>query len=101
MNASKSNFLTKRELLIFLGCSTLFVMFLFFIDEGYYSFESFTKIENLVPFLLYLVVALAGQILLANTYYFFTKKQSITWVSALLGPVVSVSILIAVLLAFN
>lgn len=90
--------LQRDDLYLFLSISIAFVFILFFIDEGHYSLESFTKFENLFPFLLYLIVALSGQIFLFRLLSFFKLEKNKRWISAIFGPVVSIGILIAYVL---
>jgi len=56
--------ITHREILIFLISSLAIVLFLFYIDEGYYSFDWIKEPFALVVLLIYLVPIFLCQILL-------------------------------------
>lgn len=54
---------TEKELRIIFGAAFLLTMFLFYIDEGYYSFQWMTKWLNWLIFFIYFVLLSFGQLL--------------------------------------
>ncbi len=94
MNTQKQDFVSNKEVLGFILFSALLVAFLFYIDEGNYSFEWALRPDHIPIFLIYLIVALAGQVITARIFWLFDKGVLKTLVSTFVGPFVSVAILI-------
>jgi len=50
-----------KQIMMFMSSSLLCVLFLFFIDEGFYSFNWMTDFGNWIAFMIYLVGLFVGQ----------------------------------------
>jgi hypothetical protein len=61
----------KHDVLKVISCNVLVILFLFFIDEGYYDFRWAFSIGNWVAFGLYFAIFFIGQFI---TYYILLRK---------------------------
>lgn len=66
------NITENRQYVIALVIALFVTVILFYIDEGYYSFESFRKPGNYIPFVIYVAGIWFGQYVIARLLF---RKQ--------------------------
>lgn len=82
------------EFLIFSICSVLVTSFLFFIDEGLYSFRWMTNWGSWIVFVIYAIPILMGQLLMSSILYKIPNQLFKISLSMVIGLSLGVSFVV-------
>ena len=95
MNASIANSREKENLAIPLISSILVTLFLFFIDEGLYSFQWTKDLGTWIAFGIYAGAMFVGQLLIASILFRKFEHQKRAWLSLLIGMPLTLTLVLA------
>ncbi|MBD77740.1 MAG: hypothetical protein CL840_02210 [Crocinitomicaceae bacterium] len=93
----KANTQGKENIVILVLSALLITIFLFFIDEGYYNFKWMANVGNWIPFVVYAVAILAGQLLVSKFLLRNFKGSAKTPISIIGGAIIGVLFVISVI----
>ncbi len=85
---------TNSHWLVFIGSSLLLTLFLFYIDEGYYSFAWARQPGAWFVLMVYLAAMLSGQLLFYKVLLKNYGGSSRLWISATAGALLGSALLI-------
>ncbi|PXY03086.1 hypothetical protein DF185_03065 [Marinifilum breve] len=88
--------ITYREILIFLISSLAIVLFLFYIDEGYYSFDWIKEPLALVVLLIYFLPAFLCQLFIHTILLKINIPTGRTVLSVIIGIILGIGLVVSV-----
>jgi len=88
-----------KELLILVGSSILITLFLFFMDEGNYSFNWAMEPFVWIIFLIYMVPIFLGQLVMSRVVLRKISQTRKLILSILIGSVIGITFTVGILLS--
>lgn len=87
----------KKSAFLPIISAVLITLFLFFIDEGYYSFKWMSDLGNWMIFFIYIAFILLGQFLMGWVFYMMKESFKKNLIISLTGIIVGLTAVINIL----